>query len=336
MTTCLWFKRDLRVEDHAPLLEAAARGPVLCLYIYEPEVLQAHYTEASHLGFLNESLRELDASLRQLGNRLITRHGEAVEVFRALHRDVRFNWIYAHQETGPWHTFERDKRVATWARESGVEFREFQWNGVIRRLKNRDGWAAQWYKTMAAPVLPAPGAISPPTVEVSSCGFLENPVELGVTPTLKEAHRQRGGRMAALHTLESFLGGRGRHYSRHLSSPVTAGESCSRLSAYLTFGVLSMREVYAATESEVKRLRGDSSAEARGFARSLSSFAGRLRWHCHFIQKLEQQPELEWRNIMPLADGLREGEWSPERFQAWCAGQTGYPLVDATMRALHH
>jgi len=67
----VWFKRDLRVEDHRPLTEAARRGPVVCLYVYELELHGSVEFTAAHLVFLNESLRSLDGSLRKLGGSLV-------------------------------------------------------------------------------------------------------------------------------------------------------------------------------------------------------------------------------------------------------------------------
>ena len=87
----IWFKKDLRVKDHQPLFEAAKCGPCLCVYIYEPEIIESAEYHSSHHDFLNQSLRSLDDSLRQLGGRLITRVGEAVEVFSQL--PLRQKWV---------------------------------------------------------------------------------------------------------------------------------------------------------------------------------------------------------------------------------------------------
>jgi deoxyribodipyrimidine photo-lyase len=78
----------------------------------------------------------------------------------------------------------------------------------------------------------------------------------------------------------------------------------------------------------------------RELAYGLRGFASRLRWHCHFMQKLEDEPALEHRNVARSMDGLRPGDGvhpdgvDAERLQAWCAGRTGYPMVDACMRQL--
>ena len=156
--------------------------------------------------------------------------------------------------------------------------------------------------------------------------------ELGV-PALSAA-LPAGGERAAWATLESFLDGRGRDYRRAMSSPITAAEGCSRLSAHLAFGAISMRCVHQATEARI------AATTDRELAYALRGFASRLRWHCHFMQKLEDEPSIEWRNVARSVDGLRagdgvhEGKIDRERLQAWCEGRTGYPMVDACMRQL--
>jgi len=98
-----------------------------------------------------------------------------------------------------------------------------------------------------------------------------------------------------------------------------------------------MRTVYHATEErrlELKARRAEKIPIGPDWLRSLSSFSKRLRWHCHFIQKLESQPSIEFENIARAYDGLRENDFSQARFQAWCEGRTGYPMVDACMRSL--
>jgi deoxyribodipyrimidine photo-lyase len=159
-------------------------------------------------------------------------------------------------------------------------------------------------------------------------------------PDLPDSQLPPGGERAAWATLESFLGCRGRDYRRAMSSPLTAPESCSRLSAHLAFGTISMRCVHQATEARIATLSASGLPDDRALAYGLRGFASRLRWHCHFMQKLEDEPEIEFRNIARMADGLRPGDGvnpaplDTERLQAWCAGRTGYPMVDACMRQL--
>lgn len=117
-----------------------------------------------------------------------------------------------------------------------------------------------------------------------------------------------------------------------MSSPVTAFESSSRLSPYLTWGNISIKQVYQASVQCAKELKAER--VSNGWLGSLSSFQSRLRWHCHFIQKLEDEPGLEFYNANPGFDGLREDEFNKDFFEAWKHGQTGYSLIDACMRCL--
>jgi deoxyribodipyrimidine photo-lyase len=130
----VWLKRDLRLRDHAPLAEAAARGPVLCLYVYEPELMAHTTTHASHLEFVNASLRELDGLLRERGGSLITRVGNLPDVFDELHAGQPIARLWSHEETGLGITYERDKRVKRWTRERGIEWIELPSHGVFRPL----------------------------------------------------------------------------------------------------------------------------------------------------------------------------------------------------------
>ncbi|MVN89161.1 uracil-DNA glycosylase [Deinococcus sp. HMF7620] len=324
----VWFKKDLRIQDHAPLLEAAARGPVLPLYVYEPE--QLHHPEfgGHHLQYLNECLAELDQALRALGALLVCRHGEVVAVLQELFEAVGIAGLWAHEETGNGVSYARDLRVHAWCRSQGVPFVELPQNGVVRRLRNRDRWADTWEERMGAPVLAAPDRLA--TVATDSVGRL-TATDLQLGPNRKVI--PIGGRAAAEQTLASFLAVRGVDYMREMSSPLTAEDSCSRLSAPLAFGTVSLREVLQATRQRLAAVKGDAAADPR-WVRSLRSFESRLHWHCHFIQRLESEPEMEFRNLNRAFDDLRpEGESGA--FDRWAAGQTGYPLQDACMRMLN-
>lgn len=343
----VWFKRDLRLADHAPLVEAAKRGPCLCLYVYEPEVFATPEHDSSHLVFVNESLAELRAGLRKLGSDLFLRTGRMPDVLAELHAEHRFAAVWAHEETGQLVTFQRDKRVARWCRENGVGFYEAPSGGVVRRLKSRDGWAGLWKQRMQVPPLRPPERIDP--ITVNDPGEILGPEAHGLPPSTKP-EAQRGGERLAKETLGSFLGGRGIRYRSEMSSPNEGWEGCSRISPYLAYGNLSLRHAYHATTrraTEVKNqlARGVGDApELKAWAASLKSFESRLSWHCHFIQKLESEPRIEFENFNHAYDGLRPDidqraddrtPWNAEHFAAWRDGRTGYPIIDASMRCLH-
>ena len=156
----VWFKRDLRVHDHAPLLAASASGrPVLPLFIVEPDLWAQPDASGRQFAFLAESLADLDRSLAARGARLVVRVGDAVDVLHDLHGRGGISAIHAHQETGTLWSFARDRSVRRWAKAAGVPMHETRQHGVWRAHGNRDGWAARWEAMMRAPRLPAPAAI---------------------------------------------------------------------------------------------------------------------------------------------------------------------------------
>jgi len=329
----VWFKKDLRVSDHRPLFEAAKRGPCLCLYIYEPEILRSAEFDSSHLGFINESLQELQKALSQLGGRLTLRVGEATSVISSLHAEYGVDTVWSHEETGNGITYDRDLRVKDWLQTHQITWHEFPQTGVIRRLKNRDGWSRRRNQFMGQDLVPVPKSIRP--VEGIDPGSIQAAKDLGFRQTCK-TKLIRGGEQAAFAVLNSFLHDRGEHYSRKMSSPVSAHDACSRLSSSITWGCISIRRIVHALRDRQQEIRDAKKAgqPTGGWLSSLKSFDARLSWHCHFMQKLEDQPSIEFENMSRVYDGLRESEYSQERFEAWCEGKTGYPMIDACMRAL--
>ncbi|SDZ73297.1 FAD-binding domain-containing protein [Rubrimonas cliftonensis] len=324
--TLVWFKRDLRAEDHAPLCAAAQAGAVLPVHVAEPALWARPTMSARQWGFVADSLAALRADLAALGAPLVVRVGDAVEELSRLAAETGACALYAHAETGDGWTYARDRRVAAWARGAGLEWREFPAGGVVRRLRSRDGWSARWERTMRAPAL-APPALRGPRLDP---GPIPGAAALGLAPDPCE--RQKGGRGAALATLGGFLTVRGRDYRRAMSSPLTGFDACSRLSPHLAWGTLSTREAAQAGWARRAELTGEGADAAwRG---SVDSFLSRLHWRCHFMQKLEDEPEIETRCMHRAYEGLREADHRPEMLAAWEKGETGYPFVDACLRAL--
>ena len=310
----VWFKRDLRVVDHRPLHAAAERGPVLPLYVIEPALWQQPDASERQWLFCRESLLDLRDALAALGQPLVVRSGDVVDVFERARRQFGIAGVWSHEETGNGWTYVRDKRLAAWARDHGIPWREIPQFGVTRRLRSRNGWAKRWEAQMAELITPAPSLqalndIQPGPLPDRPCHQL---------PVDRCPERQPGGRTQALLELTDFLDHRASGYSRSISSPNTAFRGCSRLSTYLTWGCVSMREVLQTS----RRYRG----------RGVSSFESRLHWHCHFIQKLEDQPAIEFEDFHPFMRGIRSAD--AERLAAWSEGRTGVPFVDACMRAL--
>jgi len=318
--TLVWFKRDLRWQDHAALAHAAQHGPVRCIYVVEPELWMQPDAALQHFEFARESLQELDAHFRTWGGCLEIHTGELPDVLTKIWQDAPFTGLYAHEETGNAFTYARDLKVAAWCHAHKVHWQEFAQFGVVRKLKNRSLWQAAWEQHMASPLQPV-HSLKFWQAPTASKFVMSAPLHLKHNPPF----RQRGGRKLAMATLHSFLNARSIGYRGGISSPLSAPDACSRLSAYLAFGCISMREVVQTTREHMASLPPQAGRHRAG----LSAFVSRLYWHCHFIQKLESEPAIEWRNMHRGYDNLREQEFNVDYFEALKNARTGWPMVDA-------
>jgi deoxyribodipyrimidine photo-lyase len=376
MHSVVWFKKDWRLSDHAPLSWAAEQAcqcssGVLALWVYEPEMWQQPDASARHVGFANECLAGLQTQMAQSctmpagqalqqTSPLLRCHGDMLGVLTKL-KNVLGNFaLVSHEETGNGWSYARDKAVARWCQAHGITWRQFPSNAVVRGLHTRGGgrdrWSAHWAARMKDAPLDTPQTIPwllgpngtsadrflpTPTLvknlQALHCGEL-TAAQLGM-PDADIAQRQKGGRSEVEGDLFSFLGHRGQNYRADMASPLTGADSCSRLSPHLAWGTLSIKEAVHATWVRRSQLMALPHAERpTGFLASLKSFESRLHWHCHFVQKLESESAIEFRNVHRGFDNLRnEGVLQPEeetKLIAWAEGQTGYPFVDACMRSL--
>ena len=325
----VWFKRDLRINDHAPLLTATfENAPIIPLYIVEPEYWKQPDASRRHWHFIHDCLCDLNSSLTDLGQHLIIKVGDACEVIKNLHLEHQIVDLYTHEETGNLWTYQRDTAVKNICINNSIELHTFPTNGVVRRLRSRDGWSKIRNTRMAEKIHPKPKALRPAPPCISDSLPDKNDPMFG---DLAIGKVQKGGRSQAVVDLRSFLNHRASKYLFHISAPGLSEFHCSRLSAHLAWGTLSVREV---TQSVVKRRSQLSPDEKKQFGRNLKAFESRLAWRCHFVQKIEDQPKIETHCMHPAFEGLRVGEQNHLHFQAWTSGHTGYPFIDACMRNL--
>ena len=321
----VWFKRDLRWQDHSALAKACQHGPVRCIYVVEPELWLQPDAALQHFEFVRESLQILDDHLRTLGGCIEIHHGELPDVLNRIWQEAPFTGLYSHEETGNGFTYARDLKVSAWCKVHGIVWHEFPQFGVVRGLKNRNLWQSAWEQHMASPI-----------EKVDSLRFWRKPADnafLMIAPSHLRHNppmRQLGGRANALKIFHSFLSARSMGYRGGISSPLSAPDACSRLSAHLSYGCISMREVVQQTRAYIAEMPQQASRHRSG----LTAFTSRLYWHCHFIQKLESEPEIEWRNMHQGYDDLREHDFNPEYFEALKEARTGWPMVDACVTML--
>jgi deoxyribodipyrimidine photo-lyase len=332
----VWFKRDLRVHDHAPLVAACQAGYVLPLFCWEPTVCLAPDYAAQHQNFVVECLAELSVELKKIGLELQVSNAGIIETLNAIAAKIPIAALYSHEETGNGATYAVDKQVAVWCKQHQVTWHETPQNGVVRRLKNRDHWQRHWEARMSMSLLKKPAFQQPATPYQlpSHLAHFNRPIAAGVD----KPYRQRGGYSLALETLTSFLDGRAAKFRGGISSPLSAVSAGSRLSPYLAYGCLSMREVVQASRERQFWANEAPHLFSKSLSAGLAGFESRLHWHCHFMQKLESEPEMEFQNLHHAHDGIRDELLSElesqRRLQAWCLGETGWPLVDACMAML--
>ena len=326
----VWYKCDLRVDDHRPLARAAERGPILPLYVAEPSVAAGDDYRPRHWTLIREALVELRARLEKRGQPLVVRCGEMPDTLETLRRTVGPLRLWAHEETGNGRTYARDRRVRAWAQEQGVPVTELPSRGVVRGPHDRDDWADRWETAMQRPLVHPPDALTP--VDGVDPGPMPSHADLGLGPCT--AALQRIGEAEAHRTLDAFLRERGRTYRRAMSSPLTGATACSRMSVHLAFGTISLRRVVYELRGRQAELAGRTDPAADDWRQALDSFDSRLHWHSHFTQKLEDAPRLEHESYVPAFDALRDDDWDPALYEAWLHGRTGFPMVDACMRCL--
>ncbi|NQZ00269.1 MAG: deoxyribodipyrimidine photo-lyase [Bdellovibrionales bacterium] len=325
----VWLKRDLRASDNQALLNARKNGLCGAFFVYEPEWLSHPSTSDIHLQFATESLAELELKLKKLGIPLLIFQADIETVLSELKNKCGLKRLFSHEETGLAWSYARDIAVGNWCKAHSIYWQESRQFSVIRGLKDRNRWNQARSKIIERPTLAKPEAQQPPKLIKLNGQIDLREVEFRCLPDL-----QAGGRQAADDLLQSFLSERGHNYRTEMSSPVTAYDSCSRLSPHIAWGTISITEITEALRGARAELQHFDGEFAKTWRQSLKSFESRLWWHCHFIQKLESEPDIEFHNMNRGFDGMREESFNNDLFEAWKAGETGFPMIDACMLAL--
>lgn len=321
----IWLKRDLRLFDNESVYRALQLDEkVIFLYIFEPSlVADSHYSQR-HFDFIKQSLTNINQTLKLQKTEILVAEGEAIKVFEKLNAEVKISQLFSHQETGLAVTFNRDKNIAQFCKNNTITWNEYITNGVKRGLSNRKTWKDDWVEFMDKdqyPFLPSEKSF----LERSNFEKLKSKFKVVSLETEKNTPFQKGGTQTAFRYLNSFLSERVANYSRHISKPDLARMGCSRLSPYIAWGNISMRQIcHKAMETR----------DSKKNVRQIDNFASRLRWQAHFIQKFEMECEMEFVAVNKGYRNLNQ-TINPEFHQAWISGKTGVPLVDACMRCLN-
>lgn len=321
----VWFKRDLRFTDHEALYQAQKQElPILLLYCFEPSVMEYHDSDVRHWRFVHQSLSEMNEKLQELEAQLYLFHSEVLTVFTALQKQYHIRTIFSHQEVGNKLTFDRDKAVQSFCSEQNITWNEYRHNAVQRGGGARVDWEKRWKSTMTQP----PFLVSETEWNLLSLDThiyqkVKGPT-LPLEITSDNPNFQPGGESYAWKYLDSFLKKRSVNYANHISKPALSRKSCSRISPYLSYGNISMRMVYQYTMQHYKNA---------AHKRALTQFISRLHWHCHFIQKFEDECRIEFEPFNRAYIG-KEKPRNEAYLDAWHSAKTGVPIVDACLRCL--
>ncbi|WP_186525867.1 cryptochrome/deoxyribodipyrimidine photo-lyase family protein [Seonamhaeicola sediminis] len=320
----VWLKRDLRLQDNKAIFDALnSEKRVLLLYCFEPMLLNdPHYSER-HWNFIKESIRDMNKALKPFNSKILAVESDIIPTINQLLTKHRISNIYSHQETGILVTYERDKNFKRYCKNNLIQWHENINNGVQRGLKNRDGWnkiVDTFYSIEPLPFSPVENQL----INKNEIETLENYFKIPDLNTPNATLFQKGGRTTGLRYLDSFFKERYLNYMNHISKPELARASSSRISPYLAWGNLSVREVYQKASNFKKTTTQKKPLEA---------FMSRLRWQTHFIQKFEMEHTMEEASVNRGFHKLKKSVSKKYKI-AWKTGQTGYPLVDACMRCL--
>jgi len=331
--TVVWFRRDLRLNDHAALSAACKRGAVLPLFVLDRNLLFHPETAVARVAFMLECLRALDGELRQRGGRLLIRMGDPADVLVQLVRASGADGVIAHTDSERLVGRVRDARVSRCLAAAGIPLQWLEPAGATGELMPYSRWSRQWHQAMASPALSAPDHL---VVPAPSRALPDQPVPsleaLGLRPDAKPI--PPGGSAAAWQRLEQFCeGSASRTYYWELSYPsakVTTG-----LSPYLKFGVITPRQC-------LQRLawllpQGDKGGSRDPRSRSAVQLASRLRWGCAIHQRFRYLPQLELNALWSPLEATASAELNEQKeelYAAWQEGRTGFPIVDAAARCL--
>ena len=325
----VWFRRDLRVDDHAALSHALSRARrVHCVFVFDIEILDRLSDRADRrVEFIWESVVEMRAALAALGGGLIVAHARARDAIPALARRLHVQAVYAGRDYEP-AALSRDLEVERALAADGIAFETLKDHVVFERAEimtrtgtpfsvftpYKNAWLARldaqsirpWpVRDRAAALAPAPDSDMP---ALEALGFVRTNLHELRMPT---------GMSGARALFEDFVQ-RIDAYRERRDFPGSNGPSY--LSVHLRFGTISIRELVRAAHTRA----------GAGAATWLSE----LIWREFYFMILHHHPSVVDHAFRAEFDAI-EFPGSQAHFEAWCAGRTGYPLVDAGMRQLN-
>ena len=308
----VWHRDDLRVRDNPALAAAAADGVAHPAFVFDPRFYRSDRVCDGRIEFLHESLGALAEAYRGRDGDLAYRHGDPRSSLRGLLDEGPVDRIYLNATTTSGYARDRDREIAGWDRVS-----VFEDDGIVRTGETREGWNEQAEAYFESERRDPPATVGDGVASTVTVDEIE--AEYGIDSDKRRRHRggcRRAGRRLETFTenIDAYIGG--------ISPPAAAEKRTSHLSPYFAFGCLSLREAYQHVTEEA----------ADG--RSKELFTTRLFWNRHFTQKLADNPDSTEHAVNPVFRGMNRGTHDADLVAAWKRGETGFPMVDASMRAL--
>jgi deoxyribodipyrimidine photo-lyase len=313
VTSVLWLRRDLRLGDHPALHEAAGAGPVLALFVLDPALLEP--AGAPRVAFLYRSLRAVDESLRAHGGRLLVRGGDPVQAVPRVVRESGASSVHVSADFGPYGA-RRDDAVAAALGDVPLVRTGSPYAVAPGRLVKADGEAYQvytpFYRAWRAHGWRAPAATITGRVgwhtELSG---VDVPAEPKLPPGLSLPD---AGEDAALAAWTAYRADALESYADVRDRPDL--DRTSRMSVYLKWGAIHPRTMLA------------------DLGPSDETFRKEIAWREFYAAVLREWPNSARDYWQPRFKAMTWARPNTNAFEAWRAGRTGYPIVDAGMRQL--
>jgi deoxyribodipyrimidine photo-lyase len=327
MAALVWFRRDLRLHDHAALAAAlAGHQRVYCAFVFDTGILDPLPRRDRRVAFIRQCLQALDAGMRQHGGVLIVCHGRAEEEIPALARRLGVAAVYANRDYEP-AAIDRDAAVGRRLAAQGCDFLDFKDQVIFERdeVLTRDGrpfsvftpYKNAWLLRLDRSRV-EPWSVAEHLSKLAAPDFACRVPSLSALGFEATEPGLAAGESGASALVDDFRD-RIDRYAEARDFPAIKGPSY--LSVHLRFGTVSIRTLV--------RLAID-----RG-GRGASTWLGELIWREFYQMLLWHHPRLVDACFKPEFDALAWDE-DESLWQAWYRGRTGYPLVDAAMRQLLH
>tara|TARA_A100001037_G_C15133819_1_gene630033 strand:- start:480 stop:1898 length:1419 start_codon:yes stop_codon:yes gene_type:complete len=308
--------KNIRLRDNAALFYGSQNNNYRIIFPYDSNYWISNGRSLRQFQFFFDCLCELNQQLKDVNSKVEIFEGNLSDLKSYLEKKQPQCLIHMNYSTDT--KYYRDTFndfITHFKKTSRIKiYRDF---GIQVQNPNRDRWSSDWNNLMKKKTFPIPLVNN----ESNKSDFLTCEQFKIKFPMQRFDGIQIGGTSNAEELLNSFLTERSEGYSKKMSSPFEAESACSRLSPHISNGSLSVREIFQKIEKHYPISK---------YKRDLQSFKKRLYWHCHFIQKLDTEPEIEFSSMHRMCDSLREND-NDELIEKWINGKTGYPFLDACM-----